>query len=210
MAYRLSSSGYADLLRTEGNRRAVYDDYTSGPINSYEEARGTPTIGLGLAIQSAADREKFRPYLGGVKAPQEFIDAENQRKIGYFERALNSMLGSAKVTEAMFDALFSLAWNAGEGSYAVKNAVAAILRRDYKGAQKAIAEGPTHGVGKGYMPELAARRQREAAAFMSQGLPGAGAAPVVIAATLAGVALLGTLAWVYREPLRARVAQLRG
>ena len=210
MAYRLSSSGYAELLRAEGNRRAVYDDKTSQPINAYEEARGTPTIGLGLAIQSAEDREKYRPYLGGVQASQSFIDSENRKKIAYFESQLNQMLGAAKLTQAMFDALFSLAWNTGPGSYSVKNAVAAILRGDYAGAQQAIANGPTHGVGIGYIPALAARRAREAAAFLSQGLPGSGASPAVITATLAGVALLGTLAWVYREPLRARVAQLRG
>lgn len=211
MANRISSDGYQELLRTEGNRLAIYDDKTGQPINAYEDSVGTPTIGLGLAIQNAADREKYRPYLGGRKADQGFIDSENKKKIASFEGQLNGMLGSSLVTQAMFDALFSLAWNTGPGSTSVKNTVAAILRKDYAAAQQAIANGPTRGVGIGYMPALAARRAKEAAAFMAQGLPGgAGTTALVLTATLAAAALAGTLFWVYREPIRSRFKQLRG
>jgi GH24 family phage-related lysozyme (muramidase) len=209
MAHRLSSDGYQELIRMEANRLAVYDDFTGQPINSYEEAGGTPTIGIGLAIQSASDREKFRPYLGGRKATPEFMETENRRRLLEFENAVNGLLGSAKVTQAMFDALFFLAWNAGPGAKSLKDATSAILRGDYAAAQQAIANGPTYSKGR-YMPALAERRAKEAVLFMSQGLPGGAGTALVLTATLAAAALAGTLFWVYREPLRARFKQLRG
>ena len=179
MAYKLSESGLADLKKTEGVRYAVYDDKTGKPINSYEEAGGTPTIGMGLAIQSAEDREKYRPYLGGKKAPENVIDEANRKKVAQFEAALNKKIGSATLTPAMFDAIFQFAWNVGTGSQYVKRIAEALNKTDDKGkpkpdynaAQKAIADGPKSGVGIGYMEALARRRAKEAELFLRDGIP---------------------------------------
>jgi hypothetical protein len=182
MAYRLSSKGLDELKRMEGVRYAVYDDKTGKPINSYEEAGGTPTIGMGLAIQSAEDRERYRPYLGNRKAPQAVIDEANRQKVAQFEARLNQMFGGVKLTQSMFDALFHFAWNIGTGSKHLKKAADALRQTDAEGkpnpdypkAQQAIADGPKSGVGIGYMPALAKRRASEAALFMSEGLPKGG------------------------------------
>jgi len=182
MAYRLSSKGLDELKRMEGVRYAVYDDKTGKPINSYEEAGGTPTIGMGLAIQSAEDRERYRPYLGNRKAPQSVIDEANRQKVAQFEAKLNQMFGGVKLTQSMYDALFHFAWNIGTGSKHLKKAADALRQTDAEGkpkpdyakAQQAIADGPKSGVGIGYMEALARRRAKEAALFMSEGLPKGG------------------------------------
>lgn len=179
MAYKLSSAGLEELKKVEGVRYAVYDDKTGKPINSYEEAAGTPTIGMGLAIQDAAAREKYRPYLGGKKAPQNVMDEANRQKVAEFETALNKKLGNARLTQSMFDAIFHFAWNVGTNSKHVSKIVAAVTKTDEKGkpkpdyeaAQKAIADGPKSGVGIGYMEGLARRRAQEAALFLKEGIP---------------------------------------
>jgi GH24 family phage-related lysozyme (muramidase) len=182
MAYRLSDKGLEELKRMEGVRYAVYDDKTGKPINSYEEAGGTPTIGMGLAIQSAEDRERYRPYLGNRKASQAVIDEANRQKVAQFEAKLNQMFGGVKLTPAMFDAIFHFAWNIGTGSRHLKNVASALTQKDaegkpapdYQKAQKAIADGPKSGVGIGYMEALAKRRAKEAALFLSEGMPKGG------------------------------------
>lgn len=179
MAYKLSPAGLEDLKKMEGVRYAVYDDKTGKPINSYEEAGGTPTIGMGLAIQDAAAREKYRPYLGGKKAPQNVMDEANRQKVAEFEAALNKKLGTARLTQSMFDAIFHFAWNVGTNSKHVAKIVAAVTKTDDKGkpkpdyeaAKTAIAEGPKSGVGIGYMEALAKRRAKEAELFLRDGIP---------------------------------------
>jgi GH24 family phage-related lysozyme (muramidase) len=179
MAYKLSAAGLEDLKKVEGVRYAVYDDKTGKPINSYEEAKGTPTIGMGLAIQDAAAREKYRPYLGGKKAPPNVMDEANRQKVAQFESSLNKQIGNAILTESMFDAIFHFAWNVGTGSQYVKRIAEAVNltdakgkpKPDYQAAQKAIADGPKSGVGIGYMEALAKRRAKEAELFLRDGIP---------------------------------------
>jgi len=179
MAYKLSPAGLEDLKKMEGVRYAVYDDKTGKPINSYEQAGGTPTIGMGLAIQSAEDREKYRAYLGGNKAPPAVIDEANRKKVAQFEDILNKKLGTASLTPSMFDAIFHFAWNVGTGSKHVTKIVEALKKTDDKGkpkpdyeaAKTAIAEGPKSGVGIGYMEALARRRAKEAELFIRDGIP---------------------------------------
>jgi len=172
--FKLSKRGYDDLVHHEGNRLAVYDDKTGKPINSYEEARGYPTIGLGIQIDTPEEREKFRPYLGGRKADPALIEAANRENIARFENDLNRKLAGAKLTQSMFDALFSLAWNTGAARQCVKNAISAILAEDYPAAQAAIATGPQSSKGV-KLAGLVKRRGAEALRFMEDGLPGGAA-----------------------------------
>ena len=212
MAYRLSDSGLSELKRVEGVRYAVYDDKTGKPINSYEEAGGTPTIGMGLAIQNAEDREKYRPYLGNRKAPADVIDAANKQKVAQFESRVNSLLGPVALTQSMFDAIFHFAWNVGTNSSYLKKVAAALQETDAKGkiksnytaAQKAIADGPKTGVGIGYMPQLAQRRANEAALFMSQGLPSGFSIDRVLRSPFFYVGILGFVGGVLAVGVRRR------
>jgi GH24 family phage-related lysozyme (muramidase) len=169
--YKLSTRGYQDLLSTEGNKLYVYDDKTKLPVSSYESVVGYPTIGLGLLIDSEEKRERFRPYLNGVKAPASVIEQANREYIAKFERQLNAQLGGVKLTPSMFDALFSLAWNTGTYSRWVKEVIRAAAAQDYAAATAAIANGPVTSKGV-VLAGLVKRRAREAALFMADGVPG--------------------------------------
>ena len=173
-ANRLSSQGYKDLLATEGNKLYVYDDKTAKPISSYEAAVGYPTIGLGLLIDSAEKRERFRPYLNGVMAPAAVIESANREFIAKFEKALNAQLDNVQLTQAMFDALFSLGWNTGTSSRWVKKVIGHAAAKDYVAAAAAVASGPVTSKGQ-VLAGLVRRRAAEAARFMEDGIPGGAA-----------------------------------
>ena len=170
-SYKLSSTGYKDLLATEGNQLYVYDDKTGKPVTSYESAVGYPTIGLGLLIDTAEKRERFRPYLNGVAASASVIESANREFIAKFEKALNAQLDNVKLTPAMFDALFSLGWNTGTASRWVKEVIAHAAAKDYAAAAAAIANGPVTSKGQ-VLAGLVRRRAAEAARFMADGVPG--------------------------------------
>lgn len=202
-SYRLSKTGLEDLRRMEAMRMSVYDDKTGKNINSYEEAQGYPTIGLGLLIDSAEKREKYRPYLGGRKADPNWMWEQSLATVRYFESALNRQLAGVALTQSMFDALFSLAWNTGAASRYVKKVIEQARLKDYVAAAKAIATGPITSKGK-VMEGLVKRRAREAALFMAEGVPG-GLDTLLGTSTfmLYGAAALGSLV-VLRMALRRR------
>lgn len=172
-SFKLSAAGYQSLLKEEGNIPFIYDDLRTGPLKpltSYDQARGTPTIGLGVAIQGEAMRQEFAPFLSRRATPEE-LERINSSKIAKFERDVNGQLGDAHLSQAMYDALFSLAWNTGPFSRSVKATIEAIKRGDYAAAQQAIASGPTTSKGM-VIQTLVKRRAREAAAFAAEGLSG--------------------------------------
>lgn len=171
--YHLSKQGYAELLRTEANLPFIYDDLRTGaarPLNSYEEARGTPTMGIGVAIQGEAARQQYARYLG-KQIPAAELEEINRLKLAEFEANLNKKLVGAKLSQAMYDALFSLMWNTGPNSSWVKNATTAVKAGDYAAAQQTIANGPVTSKGQ-LVSGLVTRRAREAAMFAAEGLTG--------------------------------------
>jgi GH24 family phage-related lysozyme (muramidase) len=165
MPYVLSDRGYEDLVQKERNYAFVYDDATGKSIPSYESAKGFPSIGLGLKIDTAEERQKFAPYLNGNKAPDSVIAEANAATIATFTAALNRKAGHLKMTQSMFDALFSLAWNTGYNSDVVARVIDYIGAEDYESAAHAIATGPVKSKGK-TQPGLVARRAEEAALFL--------------------------------------------
>jgi GH24 family phage-related lysozyme (muramidase) len=170
-SYHLSKRGYDDLTKTEANIPFIYDDKHSGPVsplNSYAEARGTPTIGVGVAIQTEAARQQFEQYLG-TRVPPDVLEQINRAKITEFEAKLNQKLTGVNLSQAMYDALFSLMWNAGPGNGALNRAIDAIRRGDYAAAQQEIANGPVTSKGE-LMEGLVRRRAAEARRFAEEGL----------------------------------------
>jgi GH24 family phage-related lysozyme (muramidase) len=167
----LSKQGYAELVRTEANLPFIYDDLRTGaarPLNTYEEARGTPTMGIGVAIQGEAARQQYAKYLG-KQIPAAALEEINRLKLAEFEANLNKKLVGAKLSQAMYDALFSLMWNTGPNSSWVKNATTAVKAGDYAAAQQTIANGPVTSKGQ-VVSGLVTRRAREAEMFASEGL----------------------------------------
>jgi GH24 family phage-related lysozyme (muramidase) len=203
-SYRLSSLGYKDLLATEGNMLFVYDDKTGKAVSSYESAVGYPTIGLGLLIDSAEKRERFRPYLNGVSAPASVIESANREFIAKFEKALNAQLDNVQLTASMFDALFSLGWNTGTASKWVKEVVYYAAAKNYAAAAAAIANGPVTSKGQ-VIAGLVKRRAAEAVRFLADGLPGgARAVAAAVPALLFAVMVGGGTWWFLKRRKRRR------
>lgn len=169
--YMISDAQLIRLLEEEKNIPYVYDDkfYPPRPLTSYESARGTPTIGMGLAILSQADRDLYRPYLKGNKADINWLNRQNMRRIAEFEAILNKRIGQTPMHQNMFDAIFSLAWNCGAYSDIVKRVVAYTQAGDYETAAYEIENGPRTQDGK-VSQNLVDRRKREADLYR-RGIP---------------------------------------
>jgi GH24 family phage-related lysozyme (muramidase) len=171
--YRLSSAGYKEVLKTEGNIPYVYDDQRTGPLRplrSYAEAIGTPTIGIGVAINTPERRKQFEVFLTRQATPEE-LETINRVKLDEYMKDLNRRLGPVKISQSMYDALFSLFWNSYSGAFPV---IRAIQQGDYEAAVEAIKNGPktakqSDGTSK-YNEGLARRRMNEAALFAKEGL----------------------------------------
>jgi GH24 family phage-related lysozyme (muramidase) len=158
-------------VRAEANVPFIYDDLRKGPLrplSTYEEANGTPTMGIGVAIQGAAARQQYAKYLGKQIPPDE-LEQINRLKLSQFEGYLNKHLVGARLSQAMYDALFSLMWNTGPNSSAILKATDAIRRGDYQAAQHEIANGPITSKGR-VLDTLVRRRAEEAARFAEEGL----------------------------------------
>jgi len=169
--YRLSYGGQARLLETEWNVPYVYDDgksVTNNIVYDYNNVVGNPTFGLGIKIDTDAERALFAPYLGGKKAPDSFVTQQNMRVIREFEDVLNRKLNNrpdpVELNPNQFDALFSLAWNKGAYSDVVNQVIDLAAKGKYQEAAAAIADGPRTVKGV-YNENLAKRRAQEAALF---------------------------------------------
>ncbi len=166
--YRLSYEGQLYLLKTELNIPYVYDDKRvigKNAIARYEDAIGNPTFGLGIKIDTPEERALFAPYLGGRKAPDDFVTRQNAKVILEFENVLNKKLENVVLTPSQFDALFSLAWNKGPYSDIVNQVISLSRQKRYAEAGAAIADGPRTVDGK-YNEGLAKRRAAEAEMFL--------------------------------------------
>ena len=158
-----------ELKKHEGVRSQVYDDITSKPVASYAEVKGAPTIALGKKIQEH-ERETFKQYLKGKsQLVGEALNSVIRDTIMPREKKLAGLI-KVPVTQSMFDAIFSLAFNTGFGHKSFKDALAKLNAGDYKGAQAAIASGPQSSKGK-KLPGLVKRRAFVAELFMREGLP---------------------------------------
>ena len=189
---KISDDGLRELIKSEGSKTQVYDDRTGKTVSSYSQVRGYPTIGVGHLIRDS-ERSKFSPYLGGGKKMTQYQITELLRyDVKRFEKTLNSKI-QAPMTQSMWDALVSMAFNTGANSYAVKNAISAINLKNYEEAAKAILNGPVKSKGK-VLQGLVKRRRKEAMLFMKDGLPGSGrlAYGVGLASLLGLTAFFGT------------------
>ena len=186
---KISDDGLRELIKSEGSRTQVYDDRTGKTVSSYSQVRGYPTIGVGHLIRDS-ERSKFAPYLGGGKKMTQYQITELLRyDVQRFEKTLNSKI-QAPMTQSMWDALVSMAFNTGANSYAVKNAINAINLKQYQDAAKAILNGPVKSKGR-VLQGLVKRRRQEAMLFMKDGLPGG--SNVILG--VVGASLLGLTAF---------------
>ncbi len=166
---RMTDDGIQRLIKSEGVRYQVYDDRGGAIIAAYENARGYPTIGIGHLIRDN-EREYFSQFLGGrSKMTHEQVTDLLRQDLPKYEDPVAKRI-EKPVTDEMFDALVSLAFNTGPNSRSVKSAIEAINNEDYQAASDAIRSGPQSSKGV-KMAGLVKRRNEEADWFLSGGLP---------------------------------------
>ena len=168
-----------DFLRdfaqnVEGVRLTIYDDATGRPISSYEEARGTPHIGVGHAILSKEDRERFKAHLsGGTPMTQDAAVQLYNDDIAKHARPLQGI--TAPVTQQMLDAVFSAAYRWGPDHSSIRDIVQTINTGDYRDAAARIRNLAPTSKGTdttGQRSAIARRHGLEADLFLSGGIPG--------------------------------------
>lgn len=163
----ISEEGVNFIKDEEGFRKQVYDDKTSRIINSYDNAEGNPTIGIGHLIFRVGvtdEKQKYEKYLGGG---QEMSNAE---VIALFKEDLQDHVKlfkeqiTAKITQDMFDALASYAFNVGANGPKRDGIVDLINQEKYNEAAQKIRNGPTNNGVEG----IIRRRAKEADMFLSK------------------------------------------
>ena len=166
----ISDEGLKELIKTEGVRYQVYDDRTGKPVSSYSDVRGYPTIGVGHLIKDR-ERSYFSKYLKGRSSlsKSQVFKLLRQDVPKYTDPLLKKI--EKPITQSMLDALVSLAYNTGPNSRSVKNSIARINQKDYKGAAQAILDGPTTSKGR-TLKGLVKRRKAEYEWFLKDGEPG--------------------------------------
>jgi len=164
----ISDNGLKSLIKHEGVRYQVYDDKTSKTVSSYQQVRGYPTIGVGHLIPSN-QKSSFAPYLRGRKKLSESQVMDLLRKdIQRFENPLRAKI-TARMTQSMWDAIVSLAFNVGNNSKSLKRVIGFINAGDYRNAALAIKNGPKTSKGV-LIPSLQRRRSIESVLFARDGL----------------------------------------
>lgn len=167
----ISNAALQRLKAWEGSVPYVYDDgdrtYPKRRIQSYN-TRGYPTIGVGHLI-TAAEQDRFRPYLGAGNMPEAEILALLAADVQRLSSPLRARI-QVPITQSMWDALVLQAFNTGPYTPALKAAIERINAKDWRGAQAALASGYTRSKGI-VLPGLVARRKAEADWFMAEGPP---------------------------------------
>lgn len=148
----MDAAGRADLIREEGVRRYAYND-----------SANNATFGVGHLLHrgpvTAADRRKW-----GTRArplSMKVVDQVLQTDLAKFERAVRDATRASKVpiSQQMFNALVSLAFNIGTGGFASSSVVRHLKAGDKQRAADAFLlwDNP---------PELRGRRERERKLFL--------------------------------------------
>jgi len=166
---KISKKGREELIKSEGVRTQVYDDWTGKVVSSYEEVTGFPTIGVGHLIKDN-ERAKYSKYLKGGKSLTPLqVDQLLKTDIKRFTKPLNDELKSP-VTQDMYDALVSYSFNVGNNSSWRRKIIEKINLKDYVGAGEILGKYPNTSKGN-VLEGLIKRRAKELELFMSSGMP---------------------------------------
>lgn len=166
-AIRTPSAACLDLIRKwEGLHRKLPD----GRIEAYADPIGIWTIGFG----STYDHDRRRP----VQAGDVFTEADAERwlRLEVNEKAeAIAALCEVPITQSMFDAIVSFAYNVGVGAFKESTLRRKLNQKDYLGASKEFDRWVK--AGGGVLQGLVNRRNDEEALFRKEGLLADPAAP---------------------------------
>jgi len=166
---KISKKGREELVKSEGVRTQVYDDWTGKIVSSYDEVTGFPTIGVGHLIKDNA-RNKYSNYFKGGKSLTPLqVDQLLKDDIKRFTKPLNDEL-KVPVTQQMYDALVSYSFNVGNNSSWRRKVIDKINLKDYMGAGEILGQYPNTSKGN-VLQGLIKRRKKELELFISGGMP---------------------------------------
>lgn len=154
-----SDACYELITKWEGLHRKLAD----GRIEAYADPIGIWTIGFG----STYDHDRRRPVQAGDLISQ--ADAERWLKLEVKEKAdAIADLCEVPLTQSMFDALVSFAYNVGIGAFEESTLRRKLNQKDYQGASKEFDRWVK--AGSGVLQGLVNRRNDEEALFCQDGL----------------------------------------
>ena len=197
MSERFAIKKYGNIVKGPIIQNIVKKRWPVGkiplPSNSFTGNKGYPTIGAGHLIKTADEFESYREYtLGSIASPenrnansgmplQDFLMSEaDMKKLFKKDVDIHTQFKTRitqPITQEMFDALTSIAFNAGwEAKHPKKGykmpiqyIIELINKKKYKSAQQKILTTATTSAGKS-LDGLVARRKDEAKKFGKGGI----------------------------------------
>lgn len=161
MALQPSQDCFNLIKESEGLERKL----SSGDLRAYADPVDVWTIGYGSIFHI----DKNRPVQKGDVIT--IATAEQWLQIEVKEKATAVVdLCQADLTQGMFDALISFAFNFGTTALAKSTLLRKLNAKDYEGAAREFDRW-IHGDGK-VLPGLVIRRNKEEALFRKDGFPG--------------------------------------
>ena len=116
----IAESTLAFITKEEGYRNEAYKD-----------SKGLPTIGVGHLIKSS------EPYLLTATLSDQEVKDLLKSDLKWCSEAVESSV-KVPLTQAQFDALYSLCFNIGETNFKKSTVVRKLNEKDYQGAADAI------------------------------------------------------------------------
>lgn len=159
---RISQQGINFIKSFESLRLQAYDDATGRAVPAGRRAIGTLTIGYGHTGSDVYPGQTITAAQADALLLSDLAQAEST--VNTFVRV--------PVTQQMFDAMVSLAYN--WGGFSQSEFLKRLNSGNYQGAAQRMSEWPVTGRVGGQsvqMPGLVRRRQAEAALFISGGTP---------------------------------------
>ena len=165
MAWNPSQDCLALIKESEGLHRKL----PSGKIEAYPDPVGVWTIGYGSIFHVDADRPVKKGDVIAKADAERWLEVEVDEKAD----AVNTLC-KVNLTQGMFDALVSFAYNVGTGDRGLKGStlLKKLNSKDYEGAAREFDRW-IYGDGK-VLPGLVIRRNKEEALFRRDGFPGTG------------------------------------
>lgn len=152
-----------DLIKvSEGLHRKRMD----GTIEAYRDPVGIWTIGYGSIFHLTANR----PVQEGDVITKEEAEDWLQREVAEKASKVNNLCRT-NLTQGMFDALVSFAFNVGTDALKNSTLLRKLNQGNYEGAAQEFRRW-IHGDGR-VLPGLVIRRAKEEALFRKDGFPGA-------------------------------------
>ena len=182
---------YGNIVKGSVLQNIIKNKWPAGkmpyPSSSFEKNTGYPTIGAGHLIKNASEFENFKDYTLDSIASEEnrkanssvplqdfLMPDEEMKELFKKDVDIHTQFKSRikeKITQSMFDALTSIAYNSGwEQKRPIQKIINLINKKQFKVAQSQIKNLAVTSKGE-VMQGLVSRRKEESSLFGKDGFP---------------------------------------